>query len=128
MRYLAILYVMILIASCKKNEEEACTVIFIQHNVKVIDSNGDPVVLDTFYTQNNETKQYIHIAKLAADSAHIYPIINDNQVSQLSRDKNTNYTFSAIKGTDTVKAQYVFKNKECHPYLVSGSSTLLFKP
>jgi len=128
MKFLVFLSLLLILSSCRKTEEEACTMVFIQHNIRVIDSNGTALILDTFYTQNNSTKEYIHIDKKSTDSSHHYPLINDHQINQLSNANNTAFTFSAIKGNDTVKAEYLFKNKNCHPFLVNGNSTLIFKP
>jgi hypothetical protein len=97
----------------------------IVHQVKIVDSLGKPVLLDTFYTVCLDKPDTLRLSRYLKDSLQLYPLIDDTYSSVFNKQSTANFMFIGIKGSDTISSPYLFKYDGCHTSLLSGTSKII---
>ena len=118
-------------ASCNKNRNTdknnisctnvLCTDLFAMVTVKVVDSNNAPVQLTDLYTLRSGTGQVIRPGQDIINGS--YDVLDDGYISHLRNDSDT-FIFTAIHGTDTVRASFVIGADCCHVRKISGPESV----
>ena len=97
----------------------------ISHQVKIVDSTGKAIKLDTFYIICITYPDTLRIKKYIPDSVQNYPLLDDTESSVFKKEKSANFKFIGIKGKDTITSPYTFAYDGCHITLVSGVSKII---
>lgn len=99
-----------------------CTENFITISIEIVDSNDNPVTLDSFKViQKNTGKDISNNANLYNN---YYPIVDDSYQHQLENKEQT-FIFMGFKDNkEVVKETYVIAADCCHIYLVSGKTKI----
>jgi|1_EtaG_2_1085319.scaffolds.fasta_scaffold66172_2 hypothetical protein len=100
-----------------------CTMEFRIINLEIIDSNGEAVILDEFYTEINGEK--INIPDDVYESKDgFYPVATDGQMKDLSFDGNEVVFYGLIDGKTVVEHTMVIGKDCCHIQLKEGEKKI----
>lgn len=123
--------------SCDKTESKgdcgsvACTEVFMSVSVKVIDTEGKPVALDSIKVtrlpdQEDLTREYDEETWRVFSKAGSYPIADDSDGGRLPRHTDINVKFRGYIGSrEVANSDYVVTFDCCHIGLVSGERELV---
>ena len=108
-------FTVLLVFSCKHNNEVVCTSMFASVNIEV-----DGGVLDDYYTIRNSTGDTIRFT--GGPFQNSYPVLDDNY-QQMLENKQETFKFIGIKsGNKVVDENFVISADKCHISKVSGKT------
>lgn len=133
------LLALIAVLSCDKTESKgdcgsvACIEVFMSVGVKVIDTEGNPVALDSIKVTrlpSNEdlTREYDDETWSLFRQQGSYPIADDSDNNRLPRHTDISLKFRGYVGSrEVANADYVITFDCCHISLVSGEQELVVR-
>ncbi len=122
----------VLLACLKENRQEQkcpdnliCTEVFITIPVAVVDSQQNPVVLDSHRTTNPSKAAVLVQQRVEAATDFGYPVVTDAEIKLLSLEGDS-LLFQGYRGGQEVARGSFFINHDCcHVNKLSGPDTLL---
>ncbi len=129
MRYLTVFLVLILFTSCSKEETNPCTAKFacaeaVTLSVEVFDLNGEPVILDNYYTFIDQRNRFDFTDSSYNLGEGVYVIATDNQKPQIDFN-GTNVVFvGELNGVNVIEQPFILGKDCCHINLVQGETTI----
>ena len=101
----------------------ACTMMFAMITVEVKDINGNPVILDEYYTTRESNGDKITTQSQMPDSG-TYTVLDDNFVSTL-KNRSEKFRFIGKKnGAEVINESYTISADCCHVNKDSGKGEI----
>ncbi len=130
MRYLFIFITLFVFFSCEKEEEQPCadnqicTDVFITVSIEVTDQNGDPVMLDNYYTFIDQRNRFDFTDSNYGFGEGVYVVATDNEMDEIDFG-GTNVVFvGELGGVNVVEQPMILSKDCCHIELVQGETTI----
>ncbi len=130
MRYLILFFAFILFTSCEKEEDNpctdqlACTEIFVTLSVEVVDQDGEPVILDNYYTFIDQSNRFDFTDSSYNLGEGVYVIATDNERPEIDFG-GTNVVFvGELNGKNVVEKSLVIGKDCCHIELLQGETNI----
>ena len=114
--------------SCKEVEQPdcsavACTKEYRSISLTINDKDGNPVVLDDYYTFIDSRNRFkIEQGDLSIPNG-IYPVVSDGEMDQLSFEGTILIFVGVNDGQNIVEQQFLVGKDCCHIELISGETT-----
>ncbi|HET8860374.1 hypothetical protein [Marivirga sp.] len=102
-----------------------CTEEFKTILLEIVDSEGNPVVLDDFYTFYDSRKKFEYEYNEAQAIEGIYPVITDAEIDELEREGTTLIFVGVKNGDNLVEHQMVIGHDCCHIQLIEGEANIV---
>ena len=125
----AILSPLFIYTSCEKKNDSRkcdgvmCTAMFAMITVHIVDTDNQPVALDSAYTLRTETGEKI-IHNVNTIPENTYTVLDDGYQKNLAQSSAT-FRFVGFKnGKEIVNEPYTISADCCHINKQSGSSTI----
>lgn len=127
--------VLILFASCSNDNEteqpcignQICTDILVTINLTIIDEEGNPVVLDEYYTFI-DSRTRIDLDRSAQQIEDgVYPVATDNNIEEIAFEGTTVVFVGVLEGENVIENTMVIEKDCCHISLVRGETGLILE-
>jgi hypothetical protein len=130
MRYLIIFFALIFFTSCDKEEEnpctdiQACTEVFVTITVEITDRDGNPVVLDNYYTFIDQRNRFDYTDASYNLEDGKYLVATDSEMSQLNFAGINVVFIGELGGINVVEQPLVLGKDCCHIKLLKGETNI----
>lgn len=101
-----------------------CTEEFRTISLEVTNQEGDPLVLDEFYTFLDSRKKFEFELNDGHILTGIYPVITDAEIEELERKGTTLIFVGERNGKNLVEHQMVIGHDCCHVQLIEGENKI----
>jgi hypothetical protein len=129
--YLSIVLIALAVFSCKEEVIEVdcganslCTTEFVTITLEIATSEGEPVVLDNFYTFLDSRKKFEFELTDSMKARGLYLVITDSELSELEREGSTLIFVGEKDGKNLVEHQMVIGHDCCHVQLIEGANKI----
>ncbi|SMG28561.1 hypothetical protein SAMN05661096_01713 [Marivirga sericea] len=106
-------------------ESKICTEEFKSVTLEIKDMDGNPVVLDDFYTFLDSRQKYEFQLNDPQEGRGIYPVITDSEIPELESEGTVFIFVGEINGKNVVEHQMVIGHDCCHVQLLEGADKIL---
>ncbi|WMN06181.1 hypothetical protein QYS48_31855 [Marivirga arenosa] len=100
-----------------------CTMEFKVIKLEIVDSEGNPVQLDEYYTEI-EDKKIIVDKDLIGNPNGIYPVASDDEMDKVSFEGDKLTFIGLLNGEKVVKHTLVIGKDCCHIQLIKGEQKI----
>jgi hypothetical protein len=135
-RYLLIALIFISFFSCTDENSPAgecdlklsiCTEEFRSITLEIEDFDGNPVILENFYTFLDSRKKFdFELDDFQLESG-TYPVITDSELEELDREGTVLIFVGEIDGKNIVEHQILIGHDCCHAQLIEGDDKILIE-
>ncbi len=101
-----------------------CTEEFRTISLEITNPEGDPVVLDYFYTFYDSRKKFEYTLDDVQKGEGIYPVITDADMDELDREGSILIFVGEKDGRNIVEHQMVIGHDCCHVQLIEGDDEI----
>jgi hypothetical protein len=108
-------------------ESIICTEEFRSITLEITDLDGNPVILDDFYTFYDSRKKFEYELNDLQEGKGIYPVITDADLQELNREGSTLIFVGEKDGKNLVEHQMVIGHDCCHVLLIEGDDKLIIE-
>lgn len=115
---LSILLALVVLQSCKREDESFCTEEFVTIGVTVTGKT-----LTKYYTVRKSTKDTIKIPQADKNSGY-YPILNNDYTSTLKDKREYFYFIGEIDNEQVINETYLISANDCQIFKVNGKETI----
>lgn len=107
------------------NAPRACTYDLRSVSIEIKNTDGEPVILDDFYTFFDSRKklEYEYFSK----ENGVYPVLTDSEISHLDRSGTTLIFVGEKDGKNLVEHQMVIGHDCCHVILIEGDDKIVIE-
>lgn len=131
--YLSIVLIALAVFSCKEEVIEVdcganslCTTEeFVTITLEIATCEGEPVVLDDFYTFSDSKKRFEFQLTDAMKATGLYLVITDSELSELEREGTSLIFIGEKNGKNLVEHQMVIGHDCCHVQLIEGEKKII---
>jgi hypothetical protein len=122
--------------SCEKEKVDAddcqrelliCTEEFRTISLEITNQEGDPIVLDDFYTFYDSRKKFEYELKDIQQELGIYPVLTDAEMDEIDREGTTLIFVGEKEGRNIVEHQMVIGHDCCHVILIEGDDKIVIE-
>ena len=130
MRYIIGCFSLLLFISCEEENEDNCTVnrictdIFSTVTIQVTDQNGEPVILDNYYTFFDQRKRFDFTDSSFLLGEGVYVVATDNEMPDINFDGTNAVFVGQINGDNVVEEPLILGKDCCHIELVQGKTEI----
>ncbi|WKV10682.1 hypothetical protein [Marivirga harenae] len=107
-----------------ESENLICTEEFRTITLEIKDGNGNPVVLDDFYTFEDSRNKFEFDKNDFQVENGIYPVISDAELEELDKVGTVLIFVGEIDGRNVVEHQMVIGHDCCHVILIEGETEI----
>jgi hypothetical protein len=108
-------------------EARICTEEFRTVSLEITTPDGDPVILDDFYTfLDSRTKFEFELDEFQQGTGR-YPVITDQELEELDREGTTLIFVGEKDGSNLVEHQMVIGHDCCHVILIEGEEEIIIE-
>lgn len=101
-----------------------CTEEFKTISLEITNSDGDPVVLDDFYTFYDSRKKFEYELNDIQQGLGIYPVLTDAEMDEIEKEGTTLIFVGEKDGRNIVEHQMVIGHDCCHVQLIEGQDKI----
>ena len=126
MKHLSLLFLIVFLMSCGKDEDDCsgtliCTTEYRSILVEVLNSDGTRVIFDEFTVTNLQTNEVID---LDWESGDLYPIADDSMRHDLPSSGQQLELVGFINGQEVLRQVFLVGADCCHIVLLDGETTI----
>jgi len=132
------LFVLIVLSfvSCKEDKmgsddcnlaSRICTEEFRTISLQIQDADGNPVLLDDFYTFFDSRKKFEFDSNDFQHERGVYPVITDAELEELEREGTTLIFVGEKNEKNLVEHQMVIGHDCCHVQLIEGENEIVIE-
>lgn len=134
--HLVLAFIAISFFSCKDEDLKAqecdlesriCTEEFKTISLEITNPNGEPVILDDFYTFYDSRKKFEYTLNDIQEGKGIYPVITDAEMDEIEREGTTLIFVGEKEGVNIVEHQMVIGHDCCHIQLIAGDDKIVIE-
>lgn len=104
-----------------------CTEEFRSISLEISDVNGNPVILDDFYTFLDSRKRFEYELDADQMANGIYPVFTDADLQEIEKAGTTLIFVGEIEDRNLVEHQMVIGHDCCHIQLVEGKKKIIIE-
>ncbi|WP_296620685.1 hypothetical protein [Marivirga sp.] len=108
-------------------ETRICTEEFRSISLEITTPDGNPVILDDFYTFHDSRKKFEFELNDVQKGNGIYPVITDSELDELKREGTTLIFVGEKDGKNLVEHQMVIGHDCCHVILIEGEDKIVIE-
>jgi hypothetical protein len=117
--------------SCEKEKVDAddCQreLLICTEEFRTIYQEGDPIVLDDFYTFLDSRKKFEFTLNEIQEGQGIYPVLTDAEMDEIDRGGTTLIFVGEKDGKNLVEHQMVIGHDCCHVILIEGDDKIVIE-
>jgi len=106
-------------------ESRICTEEFRTVSLQIQDSDGNPVLLDDFYTFYDSRKKFEYTLDDFDAEEGIYPVLTDAELDEIEKEGTTLIFVGEKDGANIVEHQMVIGHDCCHIQLLEGDNKII---
>ncbi|WMN11705.1 hypothetical protein QYS49_39330 [Marivirga salinae] len=104
-----------------------CTEEFVTISLEITNQQGDPIVLDDFYTFYDSRKKFEYELNDIQLGTGIYPVLTDTEMDEVEREGTTLIFVGEKGGRNIVEHQMVIGHDCCHVQLIAGDDKIVIE-
>lgn len=104
-----------------------CTEEFRTISLEITNQEGDPIVLDDFYTFLDSRKKFEYTLNDAHKQNGLYPVLTDAEMDEIEREGTTLIFVGEKDGMNIVEHQMVIGHDCCHVTLIEGDDKIIIE-
>lgn len=104
-----------------------CTKEFRTISLEITNQEGNPIVLDDFYTFYDSRKKFEYELNDIQKGQGIYPVLTDAEMDEVEKEGTTLIFVGEKDGRNIVEHQMVIGHDCCHVILIEGESKIVIE-
>ncbi|RUA30425.1 MAG: hypothetical protein DSY77_14220 [Bacteroidetes bacterium] len=104
-----------------------CTKEFRTISLEITNQEGNPIVLDDFYTFYDSRKKFEYELNDIQKRQGIYPVLTDAEMDEVEKEGTTLIFVGEKDGRNIVEHQMVIGHDCCHVILIEGESKIVIE-
>ncbi|MGJ3234790.1 hypothetical protein [Marivirga sp.] len=104
-----------------------CTEEFRSITLEIVDLEGEPVILDDFYTFLDSRKKFEFTLNEIQEGQGVYPVLTDAEMDEIDREGTTLIFVGEKDGKNLVEHQMVIGHDCCHVILIEGDDKIVIE-
>lgn len=104
-----------------------CTDEFRTISLEITNQEGDPLVLDDFYTFYDSRKKFEYELNDIQQGHGIYPVLTDSEMDEVEREGTTFIFVGEKDGVNVIEHQMVIGHDCCHVILIEGEDKIVIE-
>lgn len=110
---------------CK--DTNICTEEFRTISLEITNQDGNPIVLDDFYTFLDSRKKFEYTLNDVQKDNGFYPVLTDTEMDEVEREGTTLIFVGEKDGINVVEHQMVIGHDCCHVILIEGDDKIVIE-
>jgi len=104
-----------------------CTEQFTTISLEITNQQGEPIVLDDFYTFYDSRKKFEYQLNNIQQGLGIYPVLTDSEMDEIQKEGTTLIFVGEKDGRNIVEHQMVIGHDCCHVILIEGDDKIVIE-